>query len=93
MRLCWVLNSYNYFYALDIENAGSVFNFDNLGSTGALDKSNRKKLLKHSSLAPDPAIISRGNKSEICVGTECFQDTLEDSGLVPVNRQYWRERR
>ncbi|WP_419835915.1 hypothetical protein [Endozoicomonas atrinae] len=83
----------NYFYALNIENAGSVFNFDNLGSNGALDKSNRKKLLKHSSLAPDPAIISRGNKSEICVGTECFQDTLEDSGLVPVNRQYWRERR
>ncbi|USE37537.1 pilus assembly protein [Endozoicomonas sp. SCSIO W0465] len=83
----------NYFYALDIENAGSLLNFDNPGNAGSLNKSNRKTQLKHSSLAPDPSIISRGNKSEVCVGTECFQDTLKDIGLIPVSRQYWRERR
>lgn len=83
----------NYFYAVDIENAGSVFNFGDLGNTGPLNKSNRKKLLKHSTLAPEPAIMSRGNKSQICVGTECFQDTLDSIGAVPVNRSFWRENR
>ncbi|KEI72832.1 pilus assembly protein [Endozoicomonas elysicola] len=84
----------NYLYALNIENAGASFNFGDMTSTTPLDKSNRRTVLRHSTLAPEPSIVTRGSQgSELCVGTECFQNTLRSFGSIPVFRQFWRENR
>ncbi len=82
----------NYFYAVDIEDASATFNLDTASSS--LQKSDRNKMLQHSTLAPESSILTRSNEgAEICVGTECFQDTLQSLGSVPVNRNFWKENR
>ena len=84
----------NYFYAVNIEDGSAVFNFDTVGSVTALNKSDRRQLLKLGTLAPEPSILSRGDQgAEICVGTECFQNTLQSLGSIPMNRNFWRENR
>ncbi len=84
----------NYLYALNIENAGAIFNFGNMSSSDPLNKSNRRTALRHSTLAPEPSIVTRGNQgAELCVGKECFSDTLRSIGSIPVIRQFWRENR
>ena len=84
----------NFFYALDIENASSVFNLDTVDTATELNKNDRRLALRHSSLAPTPSILSRGGQgAEVCVGTECFQNTLRSIGSVPMNRNFWLEKR
>ncbi len=92
--ICGPQSGENFFYAVSVEDASSVFNLDGAGTTASLNKTDRKKLLQHSSLAPEPSILTRGSGgAEICVGTECFQDTLQSLGSVPVNRNFWKENR
>lgn len=80
----------NYFYALNIENGGAVVNFDSIGNPGTPD---RRMLLQSKALAPEPSIISRGNKTQVCVGTQCLPgDILQESGNR-VKRTFWRENR
>ena len=82
----------NNFYAVNIENASSVFNLDT--SLAVLNKSDRRQTILNSTIAPTPSIINRGNQgSEICVGTECFQNLLRSVGSVPMHRNFWRENR
>ena len=81
----------NYFYAVNILNATSVFNFD---TVGALTKSDRRQQLRQGSLAPEPSVLVRGSTgAEICVGTECFQNVLQSLGSIPMTRHFWRENR
>ncbi|MFK0573907.1 pilus assembly protein [Endozoicomonas sp.] len=82
----------SYLYAVNIENAGSVINFDTSDSN--LDIDDRRQLLMHTSIAPRPSIMNPGGQgAEICVGTECFQDALRSVGSVPLIRRLWRENR
>ena len=83
----------NYLYAVNVENGGAVFDFDSISSPD-LNKSDRRYVLKHGTLAPEPSILSRGGQGgEVCVGTECFQNTLRSIGAIPVIRRFWRENR
>lgn len=80
----------NYFYAVDVENASASFNLDTVSSS--LDKDDRQKLLKTGTIAPEPSVLNRGTGgAEICVGTECFNDTLQAGDSIPMNRNFWRE--
>ncbi len=84
----------NYFYAVDIENASSVLNLDAIGSLDELNKGDRKTILKHGTIAPGPSVINQGvDGYEICIGLECFKDTLQSIGSVPVKSRFWRENR
>lgn len=82
----------NHFYSVNIENAGSVFNQDT--SVAALNKSDRRVATLNSAIAPTPSIVNRGNQgSEVCVGTQCFQNLLRSVRSVPMHRNFWRENR
>lgn len=81
----------NYFYALNIENGGAMVNFNSIGNPGAPPE--RRMLLQSKALAPEPSIISRGNNTQVCVGTQCLPgDILPENGNR-VKRTFWRENR
>ncbi len=80
----------NYFYAVNIENASAPYNLD--ATNSALNKTDRRQILQSGTIAPTPSVISRGSQgSEICIGTQCFQNILQSGGSIPINRMFWRE--
>ncbi|WP_354009967.1 pilus assembly protein [Endozoicomonas lisbonensis] len=82
----------NNFYAVNVENASSVFNLDT--SLAALNKSDRSQTLLSGTIAPAPSIVNRGNQgSEVCVGNQCFQNLLRSVRSIPMHRNFWRENR
>ena len=82
----------NNFYAVNIENASSVFNLDT--SLAVLNKSDRRQATLNSAIAPTPSIVNRGNQgSEVCVGNQCFQNLLRSVRSIPMHRNFWRENR
>ncbi|WP_299733594.1 PilC/PilY family type IV pilus protein [uncultured Endozoicomonas sp.] len=90
--MCSDRSGTNFSYALNIENGGARFNHDGTGSTSALIKSDRRKALTQSSIAPSPALISSGPKgAELCIGTECFVDYIRRAGAAPIHKLFWRE--
>ena len=89
---CGPLSGLNHFYAVNIENGASILDLHNNGAGDDLNRDDRRIELLSGALAPSPSILSRSNQgAEICVGTECFQNTLQSIGPMPVNRNFWRE--
>ena len=89
---CLPMPGINYMYAVNIDNGAAVSNLRSGGST--LNKDDRSIYIKSPTVAPSPTVISRGTEgSNVCVGTTCLQNKLNEMGKLPVYRRYWRENR
>lgn len=84
----------NFIYALDIENGGASILTQQLW--GGPPSSVRRKQLTSRSLAPQPTVISRGGEMQVCIGTECLDNSnnqpMQEFGQR-VKRTFWRENR